>query len=119
MALLSEAKASNCVYSQEDYSCLCCFETVQRGGMYHGGPPIAICTQCLQCDGLQPLGILLGDAILDLYKNSGSGQWQGKDAPHLIVKNILTRLELAMHRAISTGYFYRNRNRNGKGLLED
>lgn len=83
-------------------TCICCRELVQHGGFYNGEQDIAICSNCIDHDEFRPLGIILGDAILDKYKR---GHPVDDIYTNILVKSVLKRLESAIYRVIADGLF--------------
>lgn len=85
--------------------CICCGKAPSQGGYYCGPVELVICADCLRFDDLNSLGILLGDALLDMYRR---GLPRDNVTPLIATQEIIQRLELQIYRAISIG-LYRER----------
>ena len=87
-----------------DLECICCGERAQYGGVYHGYGNLALCADCVQRGDLRPLGIAIGDAILDAYRRSHPVDRQYTNT---IVDSILERLEKEIYRTVADGLYNR------------
>ena len=119
MGLISELRKSELADTLKMQHCLCCGEVPKYGGFYCGPVELALCADCVLIDDtLSWFGILVGDAVLDLYKHQFCGTCETLHPP-MIVDRILGQLEKSIYRTLTVGWFTRNREKYGTGLRHE
>ncbi len=97
--------------------CCCCGEVPSHGGNYLPDGPV-ICSRCVVSGDLNSIGMVLGDAILDHYK-SRCAMRREEAQVNALVRSMLTRLEVAVYRAVAVGFEYLTFKKPYHGLKED
>ncbi|MFB0507442.1 MAG: hypothetical protein ACETWT_11980 [Thermodesulfobacteriota bacterium] len=82
--------------------CFLCGKEVKHGGHYCGEITLTICSDCIRFGDLQPLGIVIGDAILDMYTRNFP---RDRICPATIVEQFLKRLEGQIFKTIAGGLY--------------
>ena len=101
MSQISELRKTE-YFEDATFTCLCCGEPIKHGGVYRGTEDIAICSDCIHRSSFRPLGIMLGDAILDKYAR---GHPVDTTYTTTLVRSVLQRMESAIYRVVADGLF--------------
>jgi hypothetical protein len=96
--------------------CCCCGQVPSHGGNYLPDGPI-ICSHCALFGDLNSIGMILGDAILDYYKKHHTVNRQEANV-NALVRSMLSRLEVAVYRAVAVGFEHLTFKKPYHGLKE-
>jgi hypothetical protein len=87
-------------------------------GGHYGGNDLVICSTCAKLDAPETIGIVLGDAVLDFYKNQARHHHQLEDLT-TVVNSITNRIKQSMYTAVAQGFCDRTYTKPYCGLRDD
>ena len=97
--------------------CCCCGEIPSYGGNYLPDGPV-VCSKCALFGDLNPIGMVLGDAIFD-YCKSRCAMRREEAQVSALVRSVLSRIETAVYRAVAVGFEHLTFKKPYHGLKED